>query len=224
MKQLVQIHVGIVALNDFGRRLQGAYYLLNASQLLGLHFGNLVQQDDVAKLYLTDDEVLNVFLVQPLASQAIATGKLTLQTQGIDHADQAIQPADAMLGIGFAQPGNGAEGLCYGLGLADAAGLDDNIVETLGTHQLVDLLNEVGLQGTTDASVLQGHEAIVLLRHHATLLYEVGVNVHLAYVVHDDGEAYASLISQYTVHQRCLATTQVAREQQYGNFFLFHDV
>ena len=204
--------------------MQGADDFLDASQLFGLHFGRFVQQDDVAEFNLLDDEVFDVFFIQSLACQAVATGKLALQAQGIDYADQAVQAADAVAGIGIAQARDGTECLCDGFGLADAAGFDDDVVETFGAHQFIDLLDEVGLQRATDAAVLQGHEAVVFLSHYAAFLDEVGIDVHLADVVHDDSEADASLVGQDAVHQGSFATAQVSREQQYGNFFLFHVV
>ena len=78
VEQFLQRHVGVVAFDDFGRGLQGAYDLLDTSQFLWGHFGRLVQQDDVAELYLPDDEVLDVFLVQPFSGEAVAAGKLAL--------------------------------------------------------------------------------------------------------------------------------------------------
>ena len=194
VEQFFQRHVGVVAFDDFSRRLQGADDFLDASQLFRLHFGCFVQQDDVAEFDLLDDEVFDVFLVQSLACQAVAAGKFALQAQGVDYADQAVQAADAMAGIGVAQAGDGAECLCDGFGLADAAGLDDDVVETFGTHQLVDLLDEIGLQRAADATVLQGDEAVVFLSHNAAFLDEVGVDVYFADVVHDDSEADTPLV------------------------------
>ena len=52
--------------------------------------------------------------------------------------------------------------------------------------------------------------------HYAALFYQCGVNIHLADVVHDDGELDALAVVQYSVKQRGLATPKVARKQQYG--------
>ena len=64
------------------------------------------------------------------------------------------------------------------------------------------LLHEVHLQGTADASVLQGYQRVVLLSHDASLLYQVGIDVHLTNVVDDDGKLDAFLVLQNAI-QKC---------------------
>ena len=117
-------------------------------------------------------------------------------------------------------PRDGDQGLCDGLGLADAAGLDDDIVEALGVSDVAQLVDEVVLEGAADASVLESHEAVVGLVDDAALLDEGGVDVHLADVVDDDGEAYAAVVGEDAVEEGGFAATEVAGEQQYGYFVL----
>lgn len=90
MDNLVQVHVGIIAFDDFGTGLQGADNLLDAFQLFGLHFISLVQQDNVAELNLLDDEVFDVLFVDALACQVVAAGELALQAQGIHHGGDTV--------------------------------------------------------------------------------------------------------------------------------------
>ena len=68
-------------------------------------------------------------------------------------------------------------------------------------EDVLQLLDEVHLQRTADATVLQGHERVVLLAYDTTLLDEVGVDVHLADVVDDDGKLDALPVLQDTVQQ-----------------------
>ena len=63
----------------------------DASQLLGAHLGGLVQQHDVAELYLLDDQVLNVLLVDVGTRQAEAAAELVAHAQGVDHGDNAVE-------------------------------------------------------------------------------------------------------------------------------------
>ena len=77
------------------------------------------------------------------------------------------------------------------------------------------LFYEVHLQGAADAAVLQGYEAFVFLVYNAAFLYEVGIDVHLAYVVDYYGEAYASFVAQNAVQKCRLAAAQIAGQQQY---------
>ena len=106
------------------------------------------------------------------------------------------------------------------LRLTDTAGLDDDIVELLHHDDLVQLLDEVHLQGAADATILQGHQTVVLLPYHATFFNQVGIDVHLAYVVDNHGEFNAFTVVQYLVDHSGLAATEVTSEQQYGNIFL----
>jgi len=90
-------------------------------------------------------------------------------------------------------------------GLADAARLDYDVVEASRRAEVVELLHQVHLQRAADAAVGEGDEAVVLAAHHASLRDEALVYVHLAYVVHDDGEADAPLVAQDAVEQGGLA-------------------
>ena len=66
VQQLVKLYVAIVAVDNLCLWLDAAYDLTNAFQLFWFHIGSLVQQDNVAELYLLDDEVLDVFLIDVL--------------------------------------------------------------------------------------------------------------------------------------------------------------
>ncbi len=223
VEQRRNVYLGIVALDDSRLGLQGLDDLPDASQLFRLHLRDLVEQDDVAELYLLDDQVLDVLLADVLACQAVATRELALQAQGIDHGDDAVEARHAVLDKLSSHLRDGADGLCYGFRLTDAAGLYHDVVETLLLQYVVDLLDQVHLQRTADAAVLQGHEALVLLAHDTAFLYQVGIDVYLAYVVDDDGKLDSSLVCENTVDQRCLSAAQIACDEQDWCFFLVHD-
>ena len=63
VNQQIKVNIAIVALDDVGLRLDGTDYLTNLCQLLLGDFRGFVQQNDVAELYLLDDEVLYVLFV-----------------------------------------------------------------------------------------------------------------------------------------------------------------
>ena len=58
VEQAVEFHVAIIAVYNLGVRLYGANYLAYAFQFGRLHVGGLIQQDDVAKLYLLDKNAI----------------------------------------------------------------------------------------------------------------------------------------------------------------------
>ena len=84
------------------------------------------------------------------------------------------------------------------------------------------LLYKIHLQGAADAAVLQGYKAFFLLSYHTTFLNEVGIDVHFANIIHDDGELYTFSVIQYSIKECCLSAAQITREQQNGYFFHFH--
>ena len=180
-----------------------------------LHFGCLVEQDDVAELYLLYDKVLYVFFCYLIARQSLSVAKLVLHPQSVHHGDYAVEPCEAILPVAWLHGRDGADGLGYGGRFADAACLYDDIVKLLHGSYLAELLHEVHLQSAADASVLQGYEALVLLSHHTTLLYECGVDIHLSYVVDDDGKFYTLFIAEYAIEQCGLSAAEVSCQQQH---------
>ena len=102
-----------------------------------------------------------------------------MQAQGVHYGGDAVQAADTVLGVHAAQAGNGADGLCDRFGFADAAGFDNDIVETFHPHDFAYLL---------------------FLAHDAALLDEVRVNVYLAYVIDDNCESDALFVGENMVY------------------------
>ena len=61
--ELLQVNVAIIAFDDTRTGLQSPYYRTDTAGLLGRNFRYLVEQDDVAELYLLDDEVFDILVV-----------------------------------------------------------------------------------------------------------------------------------------------------------------
>ena len=131
MDNLVQVHIAIVALYDIGLRLDGTDYLTYLSQFLLADLRSLVQQDDIAEFNLLDDQVLDVLLVNILAHQVVSVTELVTHTQGIHDGHDAVQLQIAVLDVLRTQRGNVDNGLGDRRRFANAAGLDDDVVEAL---------------------------------------------------------------------------------------------
>ena len=159
-----------------------------------------------------------------MALQIVAIAKLVFHAQGVDHRHDAVEPGYATLDILRSHRGDGADGLCDWGGLADAACLDDDVVEAPHLYDFAYLLDQVHLERAADAAILQSHEAVVLLVDHSALLYEVGVDVYLTDIVDDDGKLDALLIGENFVDQCGLAATKIAREQQNGYLLYTHNI
>ena len=87
----VEIHIAIVAFNDFRLRLQGAYDLACAAQFLGRHLGGLVEQHDVAELDLLHHQVLDVFVVDTRTDEELSGIELVAHAQSVDNGDDTVE-------------------------------------------------------------------------------------------------------------------------------------
>jgi hypothetical protein len=218
VQNAIEVDVAVVAIDDFGFGLYGVDDFADAAQLSRFHFGGFVEQDDVAEFYLLYDKVLYVVLSQAGAKEVFAAAELVLHTQRVDDGDDAIHYRDSVANVFRSHCGDGADGLSDGLRLAYAAGLDDNVVEAVLAGYVAQLLHEVHLQCAADATVLKCYKAVVFFVNDAAFLYEVGIDVHLAYVVDYYGETYASFVAKNAVEKCCFAAAKIAGQQQYRYF------
>ena len=196
---LVEVYVTVVALEDFSLWLYGFDDVLQLVEVFGFHLSSLVEQDDVAELYLLDDERRQIFLVDVVLHQVVAACKLVFHSQSVHNGNDAVESQHSVLDVLRTESRNRADGLCDRRRLADAACLNDNVVELLHVDDFLELFHEVHLQRTADASVLQSHERVVFLSYHASLFYEGSIDVHLADIVDDDCKLDAFLVSQNLV-------------------------
>ena len=216
--ELVQIHVTEIALQDFSAGVQGGDYLLHAREFFRLDGRSFVEQHYVAELYLFYHQALQILFAYVRLLKGIAAGELALHPQGVNHGNDAVQfGIDELLG---AYLGHRADGLGDGAGFADAAGFDHYVIELVHLAELGELRHKVHLQGAADASVLQGHQRIVGITHDAALLYELGIDIHFADVIHYDGELDSFLICKDAV-KGCLAASQVSGHQKYRYLLFF---
>ena len=179
--------------------MQCTHDTADASQFLGCHLGSLVEQHDVTELNLLNHQVLDILFVDVRTGEQCTTLKLVAHTQGIYHRDYAVQTGIAVLCQFRIHRGDRADGLCDRTRFADAAGLDDDIVEALHLDNVLQLLDEVHFQCAADASVLQSHQRVVLLVDDATLLNQRCVNVHLTDIIHDNGKLDTFLVGKDTI-------------------------
>ena len=150
------------------------------------------------------------------ALQRLSAVEFILHPQGVHHRDDAVQRRNGHARIGRAgQVRIGIDGLGDGGRLADAAGLDGYVVESLHPGDLLQLGDQVHLQRATDAAVLQGDQAVVRLPDHAAFFNQVGVDVDFTQVVDDHGELDAATVRQDAVQERRLAAPQIAGDQQH---------
>ena len=217
-------HVAIIAFDDLCLGLQGADDVVDSLQILFGDLRGLVEQDHVAELHLLDDQILDIVFVKILACERLTALELVLHAKGIDDGSDAVEDRDTTLERLFGHHvWNGTNGLCDGAWFADTRCFDNNIVETILVDQIVQLLDEVHLQGATDATVLQSYERVVVLTDDTTLLNEICIDIHFADIVDDNRKTNALLIGQDAIEKGCLTTAQITGEQKDRNLLEFHN-
>ncbi len=222
--ELGEGHVAVLGLHDHGLLLQAAHDGLELGELLGAHHVGLVEDERGAELDLLDEQVLDVVLLNVLGEQVAAARELVEHARAVHHGHDVVQGKRRVALVG-ALVAEARDGVGDGDGLADARGLDDDVVEVARVGDAAQLACQVVGQRAAQAPVGHGDEVAVYLRQ-AALLDEAGVDVDLADVVDDDGGADALLVGEDVVEQGGLACAEIAGEQDdlCGRVGVCHDV
>ena len=185
---LVKVYIAIVTFINISLRLYGTNDMLQLVQILSLYLSSLVEQDDVAELYLLNHERSQVFLVNMVFHQVVAPSKLIFHAQSIYHSHNTIKSQHTIFNILRTECRDRADGLYDRCRLADATCLNDDIVESLHIDNLSELFHEVHLQRTADTSILQGHERVVFLTDYAPLFDKSSIDVYLTDIIDDNSK------------------------------------
>ncbi len=218
----VKVHIAKVAVYYLGTRLQSVYYLPYAVALALAHLRHLVEHHYIAKLQLLDYQVLYILIAYILTLQTLSAPELALKPQRVSHSHYAVQPRRSVAVHRLAHPRYSAYSLRYRLRLAYSACLYHYIVKLLLIYYLRQLLDQIHLQRAAYTTVLKRHQTIVLLIYNAALGYQVGIYVHLTYIVHYHRKLYTPTVIQNTVDKSGLSTAKIAREQQHRHLSSFH--
>ncbi len=210
--EFVQVHVPVVAGEHPGAGVDAPDDAGKPAQFLLGELCGLVQQHDVAEFNLFDDQALEVVFPDVFLLQGRAAAEFVLHPERIHHRGDAVHVRKGVLHVLRGEGRHGADGLGDGGRLADAAGLDDDVVELAAAGDFRQLGHQVHLEGAADAAVLQGHEALVRRAHDAAFFDEAFVNIHFADVVDHDGELDALAVGEDAVQEGGLAASQIAGE------------
>ena len=163
-------------------------------QFLGCDFRHLVEQDDVTELYLLNYKILYILLFKIILFQGVTATKLIFKPQGIHNSHYTIElRSTEHSGLG-SELGYRADSLGYRCGFAYTARLDYNVIETVHSHNILYLLDEIHFESTAYATVRKSHKAVILAVNHSASLYEAGINVYLSYIIDYHSKLYAALI------------------------------
>ena len=190
-------------------RLESADYLFNLLELVLAYEVNLIYDNRVTELNLLDDEVLDVLLVDIVGKQSSAAAELGGQPRRVNNGNDVVKTAklgDFGVVVGAVEH---SDCLCNRNRLADSRCLDEDIIKLVHLNERANLLDKVGFESTADTAVLERNEVIILFLNDSALLNQLGVDVHLAYIVDDNGNLVALLVGEDVVEQSCLACSEV---------------
>ena len=210
VEKLAHGHVAVLGLHDHRVPLEAADDGLELLDLLGRDLVGLVEDDRGAELDLLDDETLDVILVDVVGEKVLAAVELVPHAGAVDHGDDVVE-VERGVAVVLGLVAVGRDGVGDGDGLADARGLDDDVVEVAGVSDVLELLCEVACERAADAAVGEWDEVVGL--REAAVLDEAGVDVDLADVVDDDGRADSLVVAEDVVQERGLAGAEVTGEQ-----------
>ena len=118
IKQPVKVYVTVIALNNFGLRLQSTYYGTYSAGFFTCNLRNLIEQNDITELYLLDYEIFDVFFINILTCQIVTAAEISLQSQCVNHSNDTVKT----WAVRTRRPGrhslHSAYSLCYRFRLA----------------------------------------------------------------------------------------------------------
>ena len=209
IQQFAHGDIALLGLDDHGVLLQAAHDGLELGDLLGRHGVGLVEHERGAKLDLLDQQALDVVLVDILGQQVAAAVELVVHARAVHHGNDVVEREQG-LAVSLGVVAEGRDGVGDGDRLADAGGLDDDVVEVAGFGDALQLVGEVFGQRAADAAVGEGDEVVCLGK--AAVGDKIGIDVDLADVVDDHGGTDTAIVFEDMVEQGGLAGTEVAGE------------
>jgi hypothetical protein len=160
VEHLVHGDVAVRGLDDHGVLLQAADDGLELGHLLGGHEVGLVEHDGGAELELLDERL-------SMSSSSMSSASRSLPPLNSSYMRAQSTTATMLSRSSGAPPlvalvAEGRDGVGDGDGLADARGLDDDVVEVAGLRDAAQLLGQVVGERAADAAVGDGDEAVGL--------------------------------------------------------------
>ena len=145
--------------------------------------------------------------------QLLSTVELIADAEGIYDGADTVQNRQAVGSELRHHLRVGAECLRDRCGFTDSRCLDDDVVERFLRAQVMELGHQIHLERAADTAVLECYQRVIVLTDHPALLNERGVDIHLADIIDDNGEANTFVIGQNTVQQGCFTAAEIAGDQ-----------
>ncbi len=184
----------------------------------------LVEDDDIGEFHLIREEIGDgafVLFAEGLTGilERLAFLPLAAEVQGIDDRDHGVEARHGVQTLTMFI-GEG-EGLRDRERLADAGGLDEEIVEAPSSGEPRDFDEEVLTQRAADAAVAHFHHFFFGAGEGSIAgLHHLSVHIDLAHVIDDDGYFAAFAVAEDVVEQGGFAGAKEAGEDGDWKFFV----
>ena len=214
VEDFVHRDIAVFAADDLRSGLERAKDCFDLLKVLLRDEVALVEHDGVAELDLLDEQGREVLFVFGDFPQDFTAAELVLQTGGIDDGNDVVDVDDLRHALTLGGLTHHGDGLGDGHRLTDTGCFDDDVVILVGAGQVRQLLGKVLGEGAADAAVGQGDEVPVLHGDAAAALFdEAGVDVDLADIIDDDGDAVSVRLSQDFIEKCGLAGAEVTLDE-----------
>ena len=152
--EFVEVNISVIAIDNLRFWLNGANDLPCFFQLMRFYVCCFIEQDDIAEFNLLNHQVLYIFIINILSHQVVSTFKFVSHTQSINHGDDTIETWHSVACYFGSHRWNRTNGLCDRSWFANAACLNHDIIETVHSDDVLQLLYKIHLQRTTNTTVL----------------------------------------------------------------------
>jgi hypothetical protein len=153
--------------------------------------------------------------VSPRSAEEIAGAVILQQVGGINHRHHRIEPryvgeAQAVLVTEIERGGDRQR-------LGNTGRFDQQVIEPPLLGERPHLFQEIIPQCAADAAIGHFHQLLLGAGEiGAAIAHKGGIDIHLAHIVDDDGDAHALAIPENMIEQRRLAGAEEAREHGDG--------
>ena len=139
------------------------------------------------------------------------------QVDGVDDGNHRVEYRH--VGQAFSLFRAEVEGRSYRKWFGNAGRLDQQVIEPLTLGQRAYFLQQIVAQRAADAAVGHLHQLFVSPREVRTAIsHQVGIDVHLAHVVHNHRHLQALAIVEHVIQQSCLSSPKEAGQDGDGEF------
>mmetsp|Transcript_44661 Transcript_44661/g.118515 ORF Transcript_44661/g.118515 Transcript_44661/m.118515 type:complete len:271 (+) Transcript_44661:910-1722(+) len=211
-------HSAVRAVQQKSTRIEFLQDFFETAQFFSRDQIRLVQDEDIGKLNLLDQEVHDLSPIRRLRSQLFPVGRflsavVVLQKMfRIDYGHQSVQ-ARNIAKHRHASSISSDESGRNGHGFRNASALNEQIIEPTLERERTNALYQIFAERATDATIVQIHQLVLALLHLHAVLQKRGIDIDLGHVVHQDSNSQTRTVVEYVGQKSRLASSKKTTQQ-----------